>query len=409
MAHHRPARRFIPCLVAALVLAVGILGIAGPASARTVDSRPGPAETAVRWRQVDAGRSHTCALRSDGRLYCWGWDHYGQLGNRGTDTYRSTPVEVAGHRTDWATVSTGDTHTCARTTDRHLYCWGGDHSGQLGNGGTNTDQPTPVQVVGNRADWATVTASGSNTCARTTDRHLHCWGSDYFGQLGDGGTDTDQPAPVEVAGNRADWATVTAGGTHTCARTTDRHLYCWGRDIVGQLGDGGTDTNQPAPVEVAGNRADWATVSAGASHTCARTTDHRLYCWGADLYGELGDSAALEEQPAPVEVAGNRTDWTSVSAGGDHTCGRRTNGRLYCWGSDFSGKLGDDVSYADQPTPVQVAGNRTDWATTVAGINHSCGRRADGRLYCWGRDSYGQLGDGRQHRGQPTPVAVVEP
>lgn len=408
MAHARPVTQPLTRLVATLLVAIGMAGVAGPAEAMA--SPPtAPTETAVGWRQVTTGRSHTCAVRTDGRLYCWGWDLYGQLGDGGAASFQTSPVQVAGRRTDWASVSAGQVHTCALRTDGRLFCWGRDIHGQLGDDEAYADQPTPVQVAGRRTDWAAVTAGGYHTCARTTDRRLHCWGDGDRGQLGDGGTDPNRPTPVEVAGGRTDWATVGLGGQHSCARTTDGRLFCWGDDRTGALGDDEAFDDRPTPVEVAGGRTDWTTVTAGGNHTCARRTDRRLFCWGANFYGEVGDGSIETLRPTPVEVAGGRTDWAAVSAGNEHTCARRTDRRLFCWGSNFSGKLGHLGADANEPRPVQVAGRHTDWATPSAGVTHTCATRSGARLFCWGRDAYGQVGDGSRDRVEPTPVRVRDP
>lgn len=186
-------------VMVSLVVVSAVLSAAGPATAAaTAGSGSGATEVTVGWRRVDAGRLHTCGIRTDGRLYCWGWDRHGQLGDGGTNTDQPTPVQVAGNRTDWATVAAGSYHTCARRTNGRLFCWGRDAAGQLGDGGTNTRQPAPVQVAGNRTDWGAVTAGNSHTCARRTTGRLFCWGDDGDGQLGDGGTNTSQPSPVEV-------------------------------------------------------------------------------------------------------------------------------------------------------------------------------------------------------------------
>ena len=114
------------------------------------------------WTSATAGEFHTCARRSTGRLYCWGNDDFGRLGNGGGIDDQSSPVQVAGSATNWAGVDIGIDHTCARTTARRLFCWGRDTNGQLGDSGTNTDQGVPVQVPGGATDWASVSAGGDH-------------------------------------------------------------------------------------------------------------------------------------------------------------------------------------------------------------------------------------------------------
>jgi len=128
-----------------VVLFVAVSGLAPVAQAQA----PGSGATEVGssdWRQVSAGFSHTCGIRSSGRLYCWGSDEYGRLGNGGADSNASTPVQVAGGATNWASVTAGSYHTCALRTTGRLYCWGRDANGQLGDNATLANQPTPVEV-----------------------------------------------------------------------------------------------------------------------------------------------------------------------------------------------------------------------------------------------------------------------
>lgn len=151
--------------------------------------------------------------------------------------------------------------------------------------------------------------------------------------------------------------------------------------------------------------ADWRRVSAGGRHSCGIRITGRLYCWGDDSDGELGDDAALANMPTPTEVAGNHTDWITVAVGANHTCARRATGRLYCWGRSDAGQLGDGSS-TNRSTPVEVVGGATDWTAVTGGDLHSCGIRAQ-RVYCWGGDAYGQLGNGDPNTGHSTPVLVV--
>src|SRR5690349_8040942 len=150
----------------------------------------------------------------------------------------------------------------------------------------------------------------------------------------------------------------------------------------------------------AGAPAGWRQISASpyqspsaSGHTCGVLTTGHLYCWGADSFGELGNDEALVDQPVPAEVAGGDADWASVGAGEFHTCARKTSGRLYCWGHDGNGRLGNDTIIHDRASPVQVAGQATDWVAVSAGSFHTCARKTSGRLYCWGSDGYGRLGD----------------
>jgi alpha-tubulin suppressor-like RCC1 family protein len=250
-----------------------------------------------RWRSVSADYFHTCAVTTTGTLWCWGYNGSGQLGN-GTTTSSTTPVQESTHASDWATVSAGDLYTCAVKTTGTLWCWGSNGSGQLGNG-TTTDSTTPVQESTHASDWATVSAGGAQTCAVKTTGTLWCWGSNDFGQLGNG-TTTDSTTPVQESTHATDWATVSAGYLHTCAVKTTGTLWCWGYNALGQLGNG-TTTDSTIPVQESTHATDWATVSAGEDYTCAVKTTGTLWCWGYNALGQLGNGTTTDST-TPVEV-----------------------------------------------------------------------------------------------------------
>ncbi len=304
--------------------------------------------------QVAAGEYHTCAVTTAGGLKCWGLDSSGQLGNDTALTNQPTPVDVSGLSSGVAGVSAGTYHTCAVTTAGGLKCWGQDTYGQLGNDAVAANKPTPVDVLGLTSGVASVSAGANHTCAVTTAGGLKCWGYDFYGQLGNDGALTNQPTPVDVLGMPSGVASVSAGAYHTCAVTTAGGLKCWGHDGSGQLGNDAAFTSLPTPVNVLGLTSGVASVAAGSNHTCAVTTAGGVKCWGWDGNGQLGNDAALTNQPTPVDVAGLTSGVASVSAGGYHTCAVTTEGGVKCWGRDSEGQLGNDAALAAQPTPVNV-------------------------------------------------------
>jgi alpha-tubulin suppressor-like RCC1 family protein len=200
---------------------------------------------------------------------------------------------------------------------------------------------------------------------------------------------------------------VAAGYYHTCAVTTAGGLKCWGYDVYGQLGNDAALTNKSTPVDVLGLASGVASVSAGNFHTCAVTTAGGLKCWGYDAQGQLGNDRALTNQPTPVDVVGLTSGVVSVAAGAYHTCAVTTAGGLKCWGNDGQGQLGNDAAQTNQPTPVDVWGLTSGVASVSAGGYHTCAVTTAGGLKCWGWGYYGQLGNGAAGTNQPTPVDVL--
>ena len=397
----------------AVVLIGAFVGVAAPPTAA---SAPAPTEVSTAdWRQVSAGDNHSCGVRVSGRLYCWGIDGAGQLGDGPPFTDQSAPVEVAGGAANWASVDAGGSHTCARKTNGRLFCWGQDVFGQVGNGAPYVNQDTPVQVAGGDTDWASVSAGGDHTCARKTTGQLFCWGADHSGQVGDGGPlglVFALPAPVEVFGGATDWASVRAAGRlHTCARRTTGQLFCWGADGSGQLGNGSPNNDEAVPVEVLGAATTWSRVSAGVDHTCARKTTGRLLCWGDDASGQLGNGGGVTaDQPAPVQVAGGTADWVSVSAGGRYTCGRRTQGRLFCWGSDALGQLGNGPLRRRGPagTGRRCSRPRTGAQSAPASTATPAPDGPPAGCSAGASTTQGQLGNGSPNSGTTAPIRWAE-
>jgi alpha-tubulin suppressor-like RCC1 family protein len=348
--------------------------------------------------EASLGFGHTCARKGNGTLSCWGQNTFGQLGD-GTTANKASAVPVTKLGATVVEVTLGAAHTCARKEDGTLFCWGRNAYGQLGDGTTvNKASPVPVTVLG--ATVVEVALGSGHTCARKGDGTLFCWGDNYYGQLGDGTTvDKSSPAPTKLGVNVAE---VALGYRHSCARKQDGTLFCWGDNTFGRLGDG-TIFNKSSPVAVAALGATVVAVALGDSHTCARKQDGTLFCWGSNEFGQLGDGTTVNKS-SPVAVTALGATVAEVALGFGHTCARKQNGTLFCWGLNASGQLGDGTTVTkSSPVPVTALG-----ATVVAvalGGHHSCARKEDGTLSCWGDNYYGQLGDGTS-ADKSSPVGV---
>ena len=355
---------------------------------------------------MSAGGGHTCGLTTSGAAYCWGGNTYGQLGGGSTNDGQTTPIAVTGGLI-FESVSAGRQHYCGVTPDGAAYCWGIGDEGQLGNG-SKDNQLKPVAVSGGLT-FASVSPGFGHTCGVTNSGAAYCWGGNWGGQLGNGSRDR-QTTPRAVSGGLA-FASVFASGGHSCGVTTSGATYCWGGNAYGQIGDGGASRgdNPTTPVATSGGLA-LASVNGGVNHACGVTTSGGAYCWGWEYSGRLGNGTDDNtSQRSPVAVSGGLT-FDSVSLGELHTCGVATSGAAYCWG------LGDDRLGSDltdfkatpvQATPVAVSGGLA-FASVSAGLRHTCGLTTSGAAYCWGIGGQGQLGNGSKS-SQTTPVAVAAP
>lgn len=303
---------------------------------------------------------------------------------------------VTATATGWSAVAPGERHTCAIANTGELFCWGGNDYGQLGDG-TEDAQSAPTQV-GSADDWIHVSAGSWHSCGIREDHSLYCWGRNNDGQLGDG-SKISQSAPV--AENEGwSWTQVAAGGFHTCGIRDDDTLWCWGDNLAGQLGDG-SQTESSVPVQV-GEASDWTHVSPSKEfHSCGRRANGTLWCWGANFDGALGDGSD-EHSDVPVQV-GVDEDWSEVGTGNGHSCGRRDNGELWCWGDNERLQAGDQGE-DELNAPAQV-GSDGGWDSLSVGGDHNCALHGDGAISCWGSNADGALGDGTD-ADSGVPVAV---
>src|SRR5205807_1552160 len=234
------------------------------------------------YSSMSAGGYHTCALTPVSTPYCWGANGAWQLGDSGT-TSSATPVAVAGGLT-FTSISTGGAHSCGLTAAGSAYCWGFNNSGQLGDS-TIMDRSTPVAVKG-AFTFTSLATGGLHSCGLTTTGAVYCWGANGAYQLGDG-TQLSHPTPAAVQTTVSFASLGSSVGSHTCGLTGSGLGYCWGDDLFGQIGDGATFSSAPTPHAIAGAQA-FAAVSGGSDHSCGVSPAHVAYCWGYNGNGQLG-------------------------------------------------------------------------------------------------------------------------
>jgi len=398
----------------------------------TQTSSLGTGRTAV---AISSGTLKTCAILDDGSVSCWGSNSIGQLGD-GTTTDSNTPTQTASLGTGRTAVaiSSGFGSTCAILDDASVSCWGYNLYGQLGDGTTN-NRSTPAQTssLGTGRTAVAISSGYYHACALLDDATVSCWGNNSYGQLGDG-TYTDRNTPIQtsslgtttnprtVALSERDFdgdgilnifdvhhnlvhseITISSGNVHSCAILDDATVSCWGYNGDGQLGDGTTaGRNTPTQTSSIGTNRTAVAISSGSLHTCAILDDGTISCWGSNYEGLLGDGTNIQRNtPTQTSSLGTGRTAVAISSGSSHTCALLDDASVSCWGDNYYGQLGDGTGgdYTNdynRNTPTQTSSlgtGRTAVAISSGGF-HTCAILDDGSVSCWGRNNYGELGDG---------------
>jgi alpha-tubulin suppressor-like RCC1 family protein len=345
---------------------------------------------------VTTGGAHSCGLDSDGRAYCWGANGSGQLGIGDDLESLASPVAVAGDFR-FTTLSAGLAHTCGVVVDGTVACWGSNTFGELGDG-TGSRREAPVVALGLQ-DAVVVGAGFGFTCALDRQGLAWCWGRNSSGQLGTGVL-TPARGPVSVAGGRR-FHQLTLGAEHACALDVVGRAYCWGANEVGQSGlTALTDSREPARVQ---GELIFRQVAAGLRHTCGLDQMGVAYCWGSNEEGELGDGGIGGMRFGPARVSGAFRFTRVEPGGGPWTCGITEPGEVACWGRNDRGAFGRSGPTRLRGAVVLPLGR---WGTLDAGDGHLCGLALEGgSAFCWGEGGSGQLGNGsRIDQTSPSPV-----
>lgn len=350
----------------------------------TTDVRdlPVDVDSATTYSDISLGYRHACGLTTDGDVKCWGYNYYSQLGD-GLTAARSTPFVVA---SGYSKISAGDDITCG-IKNGDVYCWGNNSVGQMGVGTTGGTRTLPALTLDQAADFTEVSAGSSYACAINTNKELYCWGNNGSGNLGDGTKDTRTlPVLIGTGFVQVRAQAVSYVNKTTCALKDDNFIYCWGNNGSGQVGDG-TTTERLVPTATFGGY-EFDDVSLGTLHACGKLTDGGLRCWGSNSYnwnplGGLGNGVYITNNSVnkPELVLGGDS-FTTVSAGWNATCGVNSLGRVKCWGDFNRGFMADPAGHIRLVPMVSDLGESYSQMATGPGGN--CGITSAGLLKCWG-------------------------
>ncbi len=392
---------------------------------------------------VSASSDHACAALDDGSAWCWGSTNDGRLGNGegigdGTGPYPGgvrvrvdDGGEDGGPLLDVVQVTSGGEFSCARDASGQIWCWGRNNRGQLG---IDSDSPALTRAAkallsnGNALEDAVhVVAGREHACAIRDNGSLWCWGDNPDGQLGIGSTIQQRSAHQVIGENGLPLQGISgasAGQNHTCAFDQDGSAWCWGFGVAGQLGNGqsGSDATSlvATPVLAAEDQPleGVAGIAAQGDASCALTrpgADGEIYCWGSASGGILGNGESSGIQLFPVQVhiddqgedggplvgARGIAEALPWPSGSGHLCAVREDGSVWCWGRGTAGQLGDGES-SGRTRAVQArlgrggrdAGPLTGVSQVSVGRDMSCAVSDSGSVWCWGRNSTGELGIG---------------
>jgi alpha-tubulin suppressor-like RCC1 family protein len=295
-------------------------------------------------------------------------------------------------------LAAGSNHTCVRTVGGAVHCWGAGTA--IGYGGTAIGDNEPASAGGRLALPAVleVAAGTSHTCALLVDGQVRCWGYNANGQLGIGTTSEVSDVALATGVSLGALAThVVAGANHTCAILVGGSVRCWGANDQGQLGNGTTEAvgDGELPSSVNTVLSNVVELSAGGSHTCARKDQGTVVCWGVGLL--LGTGSGAQTQMASNATAGDLGEpAVEISAGYAHTCARLTSGAVRCWGEGMYGQLGigSTVTIGDDELPSENVRLGATAVDIESGGSHTCARLTTGGVRCWGDAASGQLGYG---------------
>ena len=319
----------------------------GRVSAETTEQIP------VRYTSIAAGYGHSLALPTDGKVYTWGYNFYGQLGlgTSGDDADEDSPTLITAlSNITVSSIAAGIYHSLALTTDGEVYAWGGNEYGQLGLGtigyGTDEDSPTLITALSN-ITVSSIAAGYYHSLALTTDGKVYAWGSNGNGQLGLGtsGDGTYEKSPTLITAlSNITVSSIAAGNNNSLALTTDGKVYAWGYNEYGQLGlsTSGFDADKDSPTLITAlSIITVSSIAAGAFHSLALTTDEEVYAWGYNYYGQLGlDTSGIdadEKSPTLITALSNITV-SSIAAGNRHSLALTTDGKVDWAGREWEGE-----------------------------------------------------------------------
>jgi alpha-tubulin suppressor-like RCC1 family protein len=349
---------------------------------------------------ISAGYQHSIGIDDNGKVWGWGYNLQGQLGNNGTPN-RCTPVSILGVNKTFCKIASGNGHTIGIDDNGRVWCWGNNSNGQLGDN-TITLKRTPVSILGVNKTFCSISGGLKHTIGLDKNGRIWGWGYNSFGQLGDN-TVISKRTPVSILGVNKTFCSISAGTYHTIGLDKNGRVWGWGYNSNGQLGDNSI-TSRRTPVSILGINKTFCSISAGYYYFMGIDDNGKVWCWGSNAYGQLGDNSTTQRN-TPVSILGVNKTFCSIAGGQYHSVGLDKNGRVWCWGYNSNGQLGDNT-ITSKRTPVSILGTNKTFCKITSGYGHTIGLDKNGRVWGWGYNAYGQLGDNSTTQ-RNTPVSIL--
>jgi alpha-tubulin suppressor-like RCC1 family protein len=343
--------------------------------------------------KVISGGQFSLGLKSDGTVWAWGRNNYGQFGN-GTKTNSLVPVPVS-NLTGVIDISVGYYNAFALKSDGTVWAWGYNYYGQLGNG-TQTDSLVPVPVS-NLTGVIAISGGFDNTSVLKSDGTVWAWGRNIYGQLGNG-TNISSNVPVPVS-NLTGVIAISGGYYNILALKSDGTVWAWGSNNFGQLGNG-TQIDSNVPVPVSNLTGVIAISSSKLSASFALKSDGTVWAWGYGYLGQLGIGGGSNYN-VPTLIS-NLTGVSAIAGGEYNACALKSDGTVWAWGTNSFGQLGNGTNInSNVPVPVS---NLTDVIAISMGGVSSLALKSDSTIWAWGDSNYGQFGNGTEYTSSNVPL-----
>jgi alpha-tubulin suppressor-like RCC1 family protein len=339
------------------------------------------------YSNITFGGGHTTAKKSDGTLWGWGAASYGNLLT--TNDTEPLPIQL-GTATDWNQINNGVANTFAIKNNGTLWGCGSNQLGSLGVN-SNTQNFTTFQQITTATNWVKVSASYFFTIALKSDGSIWAWGQNDMYQLGNAPATSQQLFPIQV-GMATDWVEISSGTNRTAfAIKSNGTIWGWGSNPSSIIVPGSSTTSVNTPTQV-GTATNWVKLSVGGQHILAQKADSTLWSWGTGPALGVGNSNLVTNIPQQISTE----IWKSFCSGSATSFGVRSDGTLWAWGLNTNGQLGDGTS-TNRNIPTQI-GSDTNWNTVqTRGGSTTIATKTDGTVWYWGRNYYGEFGNGSSY------------